>query len=225
MQKRLTKTCERLTLPLFFLFFFVADFACSDTFKGMLTPQTLDPLMPIVVELEDSAGKLSGTVSISSSLARQGPIISGEISGYKCAINSDVGRGVMLRLVGTCTPTVLVGRYVMRFPDARPRQGMFRLLKIRTENKAPSKIETQPKQLNIRRERGGLSVPTVAECLKVNSACLGACPRGEYNAEFLCTNNCKRKLAACKARGKNSTKNPLPRLDQNEGAGQSEGKP
>lgn len=219
MEKRLRKTRERLTLPLFFLLFFATDFACSETFKGTLTPQTLDPLMPIVIELEDSDGRLSGTVSISSSLARQGPIISGEKSGYKCAINSDVGGGVMLRLVGTCTPTVLVGRYVMRFPDARPRQGTFRLVKTQPEKKAPSKIEKQPKTEAQTEDKTqpkplrGLSVPTTTECLKVNTACLGACPRGEYNAEFLCTNSCKRKLTACKARAKNSTKNPPVRLD------------
>lgn len=225
MEIRLRTTRARLTLPLFFLFFFVADFACSDTFKGMLTPQTLDPPMPIVVELENSGGKISGTVSISSSLASKGPIISGEISDYKCIIHSDVGGGVILQLAGTCTPAALVGRYVMRFPNARPRQGTFRAFKTQSEKKTPSKTETrpktdaqaedktQPKRPMGHHERGGLSAPTTTECLKLNTACLGGCPRGEYNAEFLCTNSCKRKLTACKARAKNSTKSPPVTLD------------
>ncbi|HEV2007331.1 MAG TPA: hypothetical protein VGQ88_01270 [Burkholderiales bacterium] len=216
MEKGLRKTRARLTLPLFCLFLFATDFACSQTFKGILTPQTAEPPMPIVVELEDTGGRLSGTVSIASSFARQGRIIAGEIAGYKCTIDSDIGGGVILRLAGTCTPAVFVGRYVMRFPDARPRQGSFRLFKTKDASKAPSKItkqpktgaqtadETQPKRLGGRRGLSGLST---TECLKLNTACLGACPRGEYNAEFLCTNSCKRKLAACKAGGKNSAKN------------------
>ena len=223
MQKRLRKTRKRLILPLMFLFFFVANFAFGDTYRGMLTQQTQDPPRPIVIELEDSKGKISGTVSISSSLA--GPIFAAEISNYKCVIYSDVGGGVILSLIGTCTPAALVGRYVMRSPNERPRQGTFKLFKTQSEKKAPSKTETQPKtdaqaadktqpERPIGRHvRGGLAAPTITECLKANTACLGACPRSEYNAEFLCTNSCKRKLAACKERAKNSTKNPPVKLD------------
>ena len=143
MEQRAGTTQGRLILPLLFLLFFVTDFAFSDTFKGKLTPQTMEPVMPIVVELEDATGRLSGTVSIASSPVRQGPIISGEISGYKCEIISDVGDGVMLRLVGTCTSSVLIGRYAMRFPDSRARQGSFRLIKT-AESKAKAKSGKKP---------------------------------------------------------------------------------
>jgi len=40
-------------------------------------------------------------------------------------------------------------------------------------------------------------------CLKSNSQCLAACPRtGDYNAQFLCANNCRHKLNTCKAKRK-----------------------
>src|SRR5258706_9174660 len=89
MTKRLKETLARLILPLFFLLFFVTGIARSDTFRGALSSQGLDPQMPIVIELDNSDGILSGTVTISSP-PFQGPIISGEVFGYRCAINSDV---------------------------------------------------------------------------------------------------------------------------------------
>jgi hypothetical protein len=49
---------------------------------------------------------------------------------------------------------------------------------------------------------------SMTQCLKINSACLGACPRDDYNAEFLCTNSCKRKLATCKTKVKAAMQSP-----------------
>ncbi|HEV8518683.1 MAG TPA: hypothetical protein VGQ54_08915 [Burkholderiales bacterium] len=207
MTKRLKKTRARLTLPLFFLLVFVTGIAHSDTFKGMLIPRTLDGPMPIVVELENSEGLLSGKVAISSNLVGRGPIISGEKSGYRCTLNSDLGGGIFLRMTGTCTPNVFVGRYSISIPDARTRLGTFRLIKVQTENKEPSKIEKKSKSEEQSTDKTQAKRFSTTECLKMNSACLGTCPRGDYNAEFLCTNGCRRKLTACKAKGKDATKN------------------
>ncbi len=43
MTKRLKETLARLILPLFFLLFFVTGIARSDTFRGALSSQGLDP--------------------------------------------------------------------------------------------------------------------------------------------------------------------------------------
>ncbi len=109
-------------------------------------------------------------------------------------------------MTGTCAGNVLVGRYVMRFPDTRPRQGIFRLVKSQTESKAKSKTEKKSKTEEQSADKTQPKRFSMTQCLKMNTACLGACPRGDYNAEFLCTNSCKRKLAACKAKAKDATK-------------------
>jgi len=96
----------------------------------------------------------------------------------------------------------------MRFPDTRPRQGIFRLVKSQAESKAKSKTEKKPKADEQTADKMQPKQFSMTQCLKLNAACLGACPRGDYNAEFLCTNSCKRKLAACKAKGKDMMKTP-----------------
>ena len=216
MTRRPGQTRARLTLPLFVLLFFVTGIAGSETFRGALTSQTTDPQMPIVIDLENADGRLSGAVTISSSPVLEGPIISGEQSGYSCEIISDLGGGVIMRMTGTCTGNVLVGRYVMRFPNARPRQGIFRLVKSQSDSKAKPKIEKKPKTEEQSEDKKQSKRFSATECLKMNTACLGACPRGDYNSEFLCTNSCKRKLTACRAKGKDAAKSPSLESDKSE---------
>ena len=46
----------------------------------------------------------------------------------------------------------------------------------------------------------------ITACLKANTACLIACPRGDYNVEFLCSNRCRTKFQQCK--GKSTLQTP-----------------
>jgi hypothetical protein len=40
----------------------------------------------------------------------------------------------------------------------------------------------------------------VVACVKANTRCLAACPRGDTDAEYLCANHCRTKMNACKAK-------------------------
>ncbi len=40
----------------------------------------------------------------------------------------------------------------------------------------------------------------MAACLKANTQCLTACPRGDEGAELMCSSRCRTKFRACKGR-------------------------
>ena len=181
--------------------------AASQTFSGVLTPESIDPPIPIVIEFEEIAGRLIGKVKTALPLQGAGPFLSAEKKyGDECKLKSYLGEGVTLGMSGTCTATQFEGVYHLYFPDKKQiTKGTFRL-------KAP-KPAKEKKQLS-ESERWRLSSSTNTACLKNNSMCLSACPRsGDYNTEFLCANTCRRKLNECKSKRKKTLDAALPAPD------------
>ena len=52
---------------------------------------------------------------------------------------------------------------------------------------------------------------TVSACLKTNTRCLAACPRGDTEIEYLCSNRCRTKLQSCKAQVAKQTASEEPK--------------
>ena len=156
---------------------------------GLLIPETRDPPIPISVEVEQSGGKLSGRVTTSPPLTGEGRLVLVDKKGSECTFSSDIGVGRTLKLDGYCLSTTIEGTYSLRFPDGTLRGGHFRLARADSAKASPRK---GPSDLT------GVPVRTTS-CLTANAACLAACPRGDYNAEFLCSNRCRQRFTACKA--------------------------
>jgi hypothetical protein len=165
--------------------------AASETYRGMLVPENRSPPIPISVELDMSRRQLSGKVSTSTPLTGEGRVVSGEKNGYDCNFKSDIGVGRTLTITGFCLSTMLEGRYTLRMLDGSLQNGDLRLMRAQPE-KSQAKSESDDLLDQSRR--------TVTGCLTLNTACLAACPRGDYNAEFICASRCRQRLTGCKAK-------------------------
>ncbi len=163
--------------------------AASGVYKGTLMPEPHDQPIPIEIELESGAGgTLSGKVKTAAPFSREGRITTGEKMINTCKIEVDFGNETM-RLEGGCPGTSFDGYYVLSAGKSR-RGGIFRLARLQQEKGLSES------------ERRRLSEAADAVCFKENTNCLLACPRGDFNAEFLCANNCRSKRDACNARTK-----------------------
>lgn len=170
--------------------------AFSGTFQGLLVPDSFDPPIPIMIEVKESYGIFSGRFKTSSPLTGEGPITSGEKQGQNCNLTSRIGNGMRMRFEGKCTPTLLEGKYRIYFPDGRMVVGKSRLSLLKLDN---------DKKKNDAETNFGRSLAEInTACLRANSACLAACPRGVQSDEFICANGCTRRLTNCKAKGKQS---------------------
>ena len=179
----------QLSLWFCLIFWPAVALATPTTFQGLLIPASFDPPIPITVTMDDSYGNIKGRVKTSVPLVGEGPITSGRKERSICHLTSQIGSGVRLSLEGNCVADTMAGRYRVHFPDNRRVDGTFRLHAVASDKAAKKgwAEETAP------------AVPaTRATCLRANSACLTACPRGGDNSEFLCANACTRKYAACK---------------------------
>lgn len=161
------------------------------TYEGMLVPETFDTPIPITIQLKEQGGRLTGTLTAGSPYSATAPISSGENRYGQCNVRIVLSPSITLRLFGSCLPRMFEGRYTVNAPrdESKPR-GMFRLM--RKEVKANGE------------EKGFARLPTpssssLTDCIKANTRCLLACPQGDYNTEFLCSNRCHRKYQACKA--------------------------
>ena len=175
----------------FTLLFFAAlcpalAFALNGTYEGRLLPDSLEAPIPIVVELRDVGSTLTGNVRTSSPLTGNAPIASGEERFGQCNMRVVLNSSVTLRLYGSCQPTVFEGKYTIYYTQLNAQsKGSFRLTKKATE---PAKKESAR----------SATASTIAACLKANTHCLTACPRGDQSTEFMCANRCRTKLQACK---------------------------
>jgi hypothetical protein len=170
--------------------------AVSGTFQGLLVPDSFDPPIPIMIEVKEAYGIFSGRFKTSSPLTGEGPITSGEKRGQTCNMTSHIGNGIRMRFEGQCTPASLEGRYRIYFPDGRVVVGKSRLNLLKLDN---------DRKKNDAESTFGRSLAEInTACLRANSACLAACPRGVQSDEFICANGCTRRLTNCKAKGKQS---------------------
>jgi len=180
-------------VPLFVLFAFAAllpasAFALNETYVGVLQPSGNNPPIPIVVELAEVAGILKGSVKTWFPLEGSATIESATNVYGRCTVEALIAKGVTLRLDGNCERTSFNGTYLLTEPGKRTAtRGDFRL-----ERRAPEEIKTS----RFRKH------PSVSSCLKTNSQCLAACPRGDPSVEFLCSNHCRTKLKTCRENAK-----------------------
>ncbi len=161
-------------------------FALNGRYEGLLEPDSRDPPIPIVVELTEPGMFLSGTVKTSAPYKASAPVESGRNDVGQCTLYVVLSRRLTLRMEGSCDSTAFNGTY--RLSDTQKRsitRGTFRLPRMGA-TPAPVKLESK---------RSGA---TSAACLKANTHCLAACPRGDESVEFMCSNHCRTKLGICK---------------------------
>jgi hypothetical protein len=179
-------------------------FAFSGTFKGFLVPlMVADTPIPIVIEIEETYGRFSGSAKTSAPFTGGGEITSGLKRGDTCEITTKLAEHVRLRLEGVCRSLNFDGKYSLFLANGERRQGTFRLNRDTAAEKKKGPSEDD-------RRKRAVSMTT---CIRTNSQCLALCPRGETNAEFVCVNGCRRKLASCKARAKGSKVPPPEAFD------------
>lgn len=165
--------------------------ALSETYEGQLIPRTYDPPIPIVVQMEDLGGFLSGKVRTSLPLRADANIDSGRIVAGYCNLSSALSSSVTLHLYGDCSSTSFEGSYTLYSTVSKSiARGTFRLTrKVSQSGKAGSGLATDD-----------IAASNVLACVKANTRCLAACPRGDTDVEYLCANHCRTKMNACKAK-------------------------
>ena len=165
--------------------------AVSETYEGQLIPINNSPPIAIVVEIEETGGFLTGRIRTSHPFQSNASIEAGrKVAGY-CNLASPIASSATLRLYGNCSATLFEGKYAIFY--AQPRRilrGTFRLTKkIVAPVKGGSGLGSE--------ETSGSNL---VACLKANTRCLAACPRGDTSVEYLCANRCRTKMQACKAK-------------------------
>ena len=162
--------------------------AVSNTYEGQLVPRTSDAPIAIVVQMEEVGGFLTGKVKTSSPLKFESKIDTGRnVAGY-CNLASTLSASVTLRLYGSCSSTSFEGNYTLYYSQSKNvARGVFRLTKVSASGKAGSGLGTAD---------DGAS--NMVACIKSNTRCLAACPRGDTDVEYLCANHCRAKMNACK---------------------------
>jgi hypothetical protein len=173
--------------------------AATVTYTGLLITETRDPPIPIIIELEQSRLKVSGRVTTSTPLTGEGRIVDGRKKGYECTFKADLGVGRTLTVDGFCLSRTLEGKFTLQFLDGTHRHGEFRLNRADVEKSAASSGSE---------EVLGAPTRTTAACLAANAACLAACPRGDYNAEFVCSNRCRLRLVSCRGKAAAAVESP-----------------
>ena len=167
--------------------------ALNETYEGMLQPDNRDPRIPIIVELRDlGASSLKGNVQASPPYKGNAPIESGANVLGQCTVNVVLSKTVTLRLDGSCEQAAFTGTYMLWDTQKRTvTRGDFRLTR---------KAQESAKVDDARNTKA--SANSAAACLKANTQCLLACPRGDSGVEFVCSNHCRTKLRTCKSRTK-----------------------
>jgi hypothetical protein len=175
----------------------LTTFAYRASFEGLLMSDKLaDPPIPVTLNLEVNLAEVSGKVNTKLPRPGEGVLYGNEQFGT-CNLRSDLGGLTVLTMKGTCGPTVpnFEGRYFLKLKDGSRQTGTFKLTKVGSDEATQG-----PSAGLAERQTSAFSGPTPAQCIKANNACLLACPRGDYNAELLCVNHCKRNYSSCKGR-------------------------
>jgi hypothetical protein len=191
--------CRQLALLVLAALCPASAFALSETYEGQLIPRTSDAPIAIVVQMEELGGLLTGQVRTSYPLKFNSTIDSGRnVAGY-CNLSSVLSASVTLRLYGSCTSTSFEGNYTLYYTDSKNvARGTFRLTKkISDSGKAGSGLTT-----------ADVAASNVVACVKANTRCLAACPRGDTNVEYLCANHCRTRMNACKAKANKTDNDP-----------------
>jgi len=191
---------RRYALLLLALLWSTWALARSETYEGSLIPIRGDSPISIVLQMEDVGGFLTGNVKVGSPLNGNAPIHNGRNVAGSCNLNTVLSTNMTLRLYGNCGATTFEGIYTVYYTQSRQlARGTFRLTR---------KVVLSDKGKDI----DGFAPPamTISACIKTNTRCLAACPRGDTDIEYLCSNRCRTKLQTCKTQVKQATADAPP---------------
>ena len=146
--------------------------------------------MSVAIAIERVGNTLKGRFIALPPFSGEGVLLGNMKSVHQCDFTIEIGAGRTLAFDGYCLTNTIEGPYTLRLPDGSKQTGHLQAKREESArtgaDKAPSRA-TQP-------------LFTVTACLNANGACLAACPHSDYNAEFICSNHCRQKLLACKAK-------------------------
>lgn len=157
-------------------------------YEGLLLPDDFGGPVSVVIELRDLNGVLVGSVKAGSPYSGTAKINAGEMVGDKCDFRVSFSPAVALRFTGICSTNLFDGRYAQPGRRDAGGRGTFRL-----SRKEPEKTDEKQEITS-----QAVGVPSVTECIMANTRCLTACPQGDYNVAFLCSNRCRSKYRSCK---------------------------
>ena len=190
---------RQLALLLFVALCPALALAASETYEGQLVARNNDAPIAIVLQMEEMGGFLTGTVKTSHPLKGNATIDSGRnVAGF-CNLASALSASVTLRLYGSCNSTSFEGNYTIYDTQSRSvARGTFRLTRKIAES---GKAGSGPSSADV-------TASNMVACVKANTRCLTACPRGDSNVEYLCANHCRTKLQACKGKASKIESDP-----------------
>ena len=163
------------------------------TYEGVLvSEQSSDPPVPVVLTMDVSLGAIRGNVETRLPLIGQGEVDGLEKFGT-CEVHGNIGPATVLRLRGNCgmSDSVFEGSYRIRVRDKPYQQGTFRMTRVGT----PGSPATGQGVLDEPTFGGG----SMTRCIDSNRMCLAGCRLSDYNETLLCTNRCRSAMARCKA--------------------------
>jgi hypothetical protein len=173
-----------------FLLFSAGAIADTQTYRGLLIPNSREAPMSVGIAIEQIGNSLKGRFTALPPFSGEGVFLGNVKNVHQCDFTTEIGAGRTLAFDGYCLTNTIEGSYTLRLPDGSKQIGHLQAKREESArtgaDKAPSRA-TQP-------------LFTVTTCLNANGACLAACPHSGYNAEFICSNHCRQKLLACKAK-------------------------
>ncbi|WP_374261600.1 hypothetical protein [Zoogloea sp.] len=157
-------------------------------YEGLLLPEDFAGPISVTIELRDLHGVLVGRVKAGSPISGVASVSTGEMQGDRCDFTVPFNASTVMRFVGNCKTAAFDGKYYLLGRRDAGGRGSFRLM-----SKEPDKDEDKQDG-----PRPAVITTSVTDCINANSRCLLACPQGDYNTEFLCSNRCRSKYRACK---------------------------
>ncbi len=160
-------------------------------YEGDLVPSNLDPIMTIKLTISQEGDKVTGSGALFFPAESKVSVDGSRISDH-CIFSLWTSDRAGTRLEGTCTEKEFNGSY-KRFSSEGRRlgRGLFRI-RIKTEKQEKTEQEAQKGP-----EKRGPERATISRCLNKKASCLIACPRGDANQEFMCSNTCRRRYQSC----------------------------
>ncbi len=170
-----------------------AAHAYRASYEGVLvSEQSADPPVPVVLTMDVSLGVIQGKVETRLPLIGKGDVEGIEKFGT-CEVHGDIAPATVLRLRGNCgmSDSVFEGTYRIRVRDKPYQEGTFRMTRVGSPG-APA----AGRGLSDEPTFGGGSM---TRCIDSNRMCLAGCRLADYNQTLLCTNRCRSAMTKCKA--------------------------
>ena len=173
----------------------VAAIADTQTYKGLLIPNSREVPMSVAITIDHVGSTLKGRFTSLPPFVGEGVFLANVKNVHQCDFTTEIGAGRTLAFDGYCLTNTIEGPYTLRLPDGSKQTGH---LQVKREESTKSGVDKgTPTAVE--------PLFTVTSCLNANSSCLAACPHSNYNAEFICSNHCRQKLVACKTKANSAS--------------------